>query len=88
MITKITNKAINKKTGEFLTVPVEHIGTRNRVSVKNRHGNWYQYAVSSLQFLSSCEANIVEKAQHILRGKKKRTHTDKEVLSAYSMIVG
>lgn len=85
---KITNYAINKKTGEFLTVPVEHVGTRNRVSVKTRQGNWYQYAVSSLQFLSSWEAYIVEQAQSILRGKKKRTAVDKEILSNYSFIVG
>jgi hypothetical protein len=84
---KMTDRAINKKTGELLMVPVEHIGTRNRVSVKNRHGNWYQYAVSSLQFLSSWEAYIVEEAQSILRGKKKRTACDKEILSSYSMIV-
>ncbi len=83
----MTDMAINKKTGELLMVPVEHVGTRNRVSVKNRHGKWYQYAVSSLQFLSSWEAYIVEEAQKILRGKKKRTPSDIEVLSAYSTIV-
>lgn len=84
----LTNLALNKKTKELWVSPVDQIGTRNRLSVKNLHtGKWYQYAVSSLKFLDTVEARIVFQAKKILRGKKKHSEVDCEILQAYSNII-
>lgn len=80
----ISSLALNVKTKELWESTRPWSTTRNRISVKNWDtGKWYQYATSSLRFLSYAEVQTVFQAKKILRAKKKRSEADYQVLKEY-----
>jgi hypothetical protein len=86
---KLTSIALNRNTGDLWESTRPYTTTRDRFSVKNYFtGKWYQYAGSSLRFLTSAELDLVLMAKQILHQKKRKSSEDKAILSEYNLLLG